>query len=161
MADEGNTIDLSKDVADWYKNLGSKDKARADKMFDRLKEHGSQLGMPHSRSLGGGLRELRLKMREGTVDTRVTYHQRGTEFRTLTVFNKTKMNERQAVNTARDRMMKDIAGLEARATLETKTRDARNGTSGKRRDQDRADQRSDRERRGHRTSKTRERHRGR
>jgi phage-related protein len=161
MADASITIDLSADVADWYKGLGPKDKARADRMFDRLKENGSQLGMPHSRSLGGGLRELRLKMREGTIDTRVTYHQHGNEFRTLTVFNKTKMNERQAVNTARDRMAKDIAGLEARATLESKTRDARNGTSSKRRDQDRTTSRSGRDHRGRAKSKTQERHRGR
>jgi phage-related protein len=39
--------------------------ARYFKMTDLMIEHGPDLGMPHTRSLGGGLLEIRLKASEG------------------------------------------------------------------------------------------------
>jgi hypothetical protein len=53
------TVEISPEVETWYASLKSKDKAMADRAFDRLAEHGPELRMPHARPLGGGLSELR------------------------------------------------------------------------------------------------------
>jgi hypothetical protein len=48
------TVEISPEVETWYASLKSKDKAMADRAFDRLAEHGPELRMPHARPLGGG-----------------------------------------------------------------------------------------------------------
>jgi len=96
-------VEISPEVETWYATLNSKDKAMADRAFDRLAEHGPALRMPHARPLGGGLYELRFTC-EGTA-RRVTYH---TDPRrkviTLTTFRKQRQNERREVARARQAM---------------------------------------------------------
>ncbi len=94
------TVEISPEVETWYATLKSKDKAMADRAFDRLAEHGPMLRMPHARPLGGGLSELRFTC-EGTA-RRVTYYidvQR--KVITLTTFRKQRQNERGEVARAR------------------------------------------------------------
>jgi len=56
-------VEISPEVEDWYATLKSKDKAMADRAFDRLAELEPALRMPHARPLGGGLSELRFTPR--------------------------------------------------------------------------------------------------
>jgi hypothetical protein len=97
------TVEISPEIEIWYASLKSKDKAMADRAFDRLAEHGPALRMPHARALGGGLCELRFTC-EGTA-RRVTYY---TDPRrrviTLTTFRKQRQNERREVARARQAM---------------------------------------------------------
>jgi hypothetical protein len=96
-------VEISPEIETWYASLKSKDKAMADRAFDRLAEHGPALRMPHARPLGGGLFELRF-ICEGTA-RRVTYY---TDPRrrviTLTTFRKQRQNERREVARARQAM---------------------------------------------------------
>ena len=93
-------VEISPEVETWYATLKSKDKAMADRAFDRLAEHGPALRMPHARPLGGGLCELRFSC-EGTA-RRVTYYT-GTQRNviTLTTFRKQRQNERREASRAR------------------------------------------------------------
>jgi hypothetical protein len=96
-------VEISSEVETWYATLKSKDKAMADRAFDRLAEQGPALRMPHARPLGGGLYGLRFTC-EGTA-RRVTYTidvQR--RIITLTTFCKQRQNERQEVARARQAM---------------------------------------------------------
>ena len=96
-------MEISPEVETWYATLKSKDKAMADRAFDRLAEQGPGLRMPHARPLGGGLGELRFTG-EGTA-RRVTYYidvQR--RIITLTTFRKQRQNERREVARARQAM---------------------------------------------------------
>ena len=89
-------VEISPEVESWYATLKSKDKAMADRAFDRLAEHGPGLRMPHARPLGGGLSELRFTC-EGTA-RRVTYYiDTRTKVITLTTFRKQRQNERREV----------------------------------------------------------------
>jgi len=93
-------IELSKEVTDWYVALVERDRAFADRAFDRLGEVGSQLSMPHARSLGDGLRELRFTC-EG-VSRRITYYfDLDRKVVLLTTFRKQRDNERREVDRAR------------------------------------------------------------
>lgn len=75
---------------------------------DRLAVQGSRLRMPHSRSLGAGLYELRFDLGRSAV--RVAYffasHRRVV---LLTVFRKQRTNERHEVGRARRAMERCIA----------------------------------------------------
>ena len=96
-------MEISPEVENWYAALKSKDKAMADRAFDRLAEHGAALRMPHARPLGGGLFELRFTC-EATA-RRVTYYvdvQR--KIITLTTFRKQRQTERREVARARQAM---------------------------------------------------------
>jgi len=64
------TVEISQEVETSYAPLKSKDKAMADRAFDRLAEYGPELRMPHARPLGG-LCELRFTCEE--TARRVTY----------------------------------------------------------------------------------------
>lgn len=59
MPDELWKVELSEEVATWYLGLKPKDRAVARRAMDLLKIYGPHLGMPHSKPLGQGLRELR------------------------------------------------------------------------------------------------------
>ncbi|MHB1986913.1 MAG: type II toxin-antitoxin system RelE/ParE family toxin [Acidimicrobiales bacterium] len=75
--------------------------------IDRLSEHGSALRMPHSRSLGSGLFELRFDL--GRVSQRLTFFFAG-ERRVvlLTAFRKQRSNERSEVERVRLVMRRSI-----------------------------------------------------
>ncbi|HEY6278106.1 MAG TPA: type II toxin-antitoxin system RelE/ParE family toxin [Streptosporangiaceae bacterium] len=93
-------VEISAEVENWYTTLRSKDKAMADRAFDRLAEFGPALRMPHARPLGGGLFELRFTC-EGTA-RRVTYFiDTRAKVITLTTFRKQRQNERQEVARAK------------------------------------------------------------
>lgn len=96
-------IDLSPEVTRWYGHLSPRDRAFADRALDRLAEGGPGLGMPHSRTLGDGLSELRFSC-EG-VSRRITYTVGpGRELTTLTTFRKQRALERHEVDRARRAM---------------------------------------------------------
>jgi phage-related protein len=96
-------IDLSEEVHQWHTSLSTRDRGFADRALDRLAERGPNLAMPHSRALGGGLRELRFTC-EG-VARRITYYL-DTERMVfvLTTFRKQRNNERREVDRARRAM---------------------------------------------------------
>ncbi|TDD51166.1 type II toxin-antitoxin system RelE/ParE family toxin [Saccharopolyspora elongata] len=99
-------IVVSHEVERWYCSLKNRDRAIADRMFDLLSEFGPLLGMPHSKHLGGGLRELRFHC-EG-VERRVTYVLDPARLAiTLTTFRKQRSNERREVARARTAMRHD------------------------------------------------------
>lgn len=71
-------------------------------MLDRLRLQGNQLRMPHSRSLGEGLFELRFSIQDATVAQRITYtFEPQQKIITLTTFRKTRDNEQREVIRAR------------------------------------------------------------
>lgn len=96
------TVIVSPEVADWYRGLKPADRRLVDKMLDMLRALGNQLRMPHSKSLGDGLFELRFPIQQATIAKRITYtFQPQQRIITLTTFRKTKNNERQEVTRAR------------------------------------------------------------
>lgn len=97
------TVEISPEVENWYATLKSKDKAMADRAFDRLAEFGPALRMPVARPLSGGLFELRFAC-EGTA-RRVTYHiDARAKVIMLTTFRKQRQNERREVARAKQAM---------------------------------------------------------
>jgi len=106
-------IELSDEVEQWYVRLGARDRAFADRALDRLAAVGPALAMPHSRMLGGGLRELRFTC-EG-VARRVTYYvDVERKMITLTTFRKQRDNERREVQRAHKAMSRDRTDKENR-----------------------------------------------
>lgn len=90
------TVELSEEVHTWYVGLSPAGKAAADRSIERLAQQGHLLRMPHSRTLGGGLHELRFACEH--VNRRITYlldpDRRAV---TLTTFRKQRQNERAEV----------------------------------------------------------------
>ncbi len=106
-------VELSKEVADWYISLRTRDRAFADRALDRLAAVGAELAMPHSRALGDGLRELRFTC-EG-VARRITYYfDIERKVITLTTFRKQRTNERREVERARRAKIEDQKKKEGR-----------------------------------------------
>ena len=93
-------VEISPEVETWYASLKSKDKAMADRAFDRLAERGPELRMPHAGPLGGGLCELRFTC-EGTARRVTSYIDVQRRIITLTTFRKQRQNERPEVARAR------------------------------------------------------------
>lgn len=58
------TLEAEPEVDDWLSTLPTRDAARVRFYLDLLRELGSTLSMPYSRSLGEGLRELRFHLRD-------------------------------------------------------------------------------------------------
>ena len=102
-------MEISPEVENWYATLKSKDKAMADRAFDRLAQLGPGLRMPHARPLGGGLSELRFTC-EGMARRVTCYIDMRAKVITLTTFRKQRQNERREVARARRAMR---AGQEA------------------------------------------------
>lgn len=93
-------VRLSQEVTEWYLGLSEYGVAEADVAFERLRERGNSLSMPHSRALSQGLFELRF-MCEGRA-TRITYSfEPNRNVITLTQFVKQKNNEQKEVLRAR------------------------------------------------------------
>ena len=93
-------MEISPEVEHWYATLKSKDKATADRAFDRLADLGPALRMPHARPLGDGLFELRFTC-EGTARQVTYYIDTQRNVITLTTFRKQRQNERREVARAR------------------------------------------------------------
>ena len=94
------TVELSDEVRDWYLGLAERDRAVADRVIELLEDRAPLLRMPHSRSLGDDLLELRLNCEH--VARRITYSFE-TERRvvTLTTFRKQRDYESREVKRAR------------------------------------------------------------
>ena len=91
----------------WLENLPPTEFAAAAFHVDRLADRGARLRMPHSRSLGEGLFELRFDL--GRVAQRITFFVPGeTRVVLLTVFRKQRSNEWAEVNRAREAMRRCI-----------------------------------------------------
>jgi hypothetical protein len=95
----------SPEVKEWYSALDIKNKARADRILGLLAEQGPLLGMPHSRLLGDGLRELRFICED--VARRITYIlEPERRVITLTTFRKQRQNEAREITRARNVLKK-------------------------------------------------------
>ena len=93
-------IEFSDEVAGWYASLSGPGRAVTDRVLDRLAEQGHLLRMPHSRSLGEGLYELRFTCENHA--RRITYvFEPERQAVTLTTFRKQRNNERAEVLRAR------------------------------------------------------------
>lgn len=91
---------MSEEVRAWYLGLTAAGKAATDRIIERLATQGNMLRMPHSRSLGEGLYELRFT-REN-VNRRITYvFSPGHRVVTLTTFRKQHQSERREILRAR------------------------------------------------------------
>lgn len=87
-------------VTEWYLGLSADDRDVAAERIDLLAHFGHLLRMPHSRSLGDGLLELRFDMARRSW--RITYWQRPDGVIVLlTVFHKQRTNETREVARAR------------------------------------------------------------
>ena len=96
------TVVPSGEVSAWYLRLPSRDQGIVDEMTTLLAAQGNQLRMPHSRSLGGGLFELRFTLQRGAIDQRITYiFDPGRRIIELTTFRKTRDNETGQIARAR------------------------------------------------------------
>ncbi|MCL2490537.1 MAG: type II toxin-antitoxin system RelE/ParE family toxin [Propionibacteriaceae bacterium] len=96
------TVIISNEVAQWYRQQTPADQRIVDRMIEMLAAEGNRLRMPHSRSLGDGLFELRFAIMRATVEQRITYtFDVGRMVITLTTFRKTRQNEEREVARAR------------------------------------------------------------
>ncbi len=93
-------VEFSDEVLAWYQGLTPEGKAAVRRVLARLEGAGHMLGMPLSKQLGGGLRELRFTC-EG-VARRITYVlEPERRVITLTTFRKQRQNERGEILRAR------------------------------------------------------------
>ena len=93
-------VEFSEEVRGWYAGLSPAGKAATDRIIERLASQGNMLRMPHSRSLDGGLYELRFSCEN--VNQRITYvFDPDRKAVTLTTFHKQRQNERAEVLRAR------------------------------------------------------------
>ncbi len=100
-------LELEPEIEEWLDALRSGGFAAVAFHLDRLVGRGAALRMPHSRSLGEGLFELRFDLDRSAH--RVTYFFTGDErIVLLTVFRKQRMNERSEVQRARRAMQRCI-----------------------------------------------------
>ena len=76
----------------WYRRLGSVEQAKVTWQLDLLMAVGASLGMPHVRDLGGGLRELRIRVGQqprlyfevdGDIARMLTYGRKDTQQRDI------------------------------------------------------------------------------
>lgn len=105
------TVEFSDEVREWYLTLSPEGKAATQRIVSRLESQGHMLGMPHSRSLGDGLHELRFTC-EG-VARRITYVvDPDQKVFTLTTFRKQRNNERGKVLRARRAQAKHVAACQ-------------------------------------------------
>lgn len=93
-------VELEPEVRDWYLALDDDDQGRVDFHIDRRANEGPLLDEPHMKQLDGKLRELRFYLSGQAV--RVTYWiAPGRRIILLTVFVKTRRQERREVDRAR------------------------------------------------------------
>ncbi len=101
-------IEVEPEVRHWYLALGGGEQARVRFHIDRLADLGPLLDEPHTRQLDGKLRELRFYLKGRP--TRVTYWiASNRRIILLTVFSKTRKQERGEVNRAKRAMHRCMA----------------------------------------------------
>ncbi|MGO9557905.1 MAG: type II toxin-antitoxin system RelE/ParE family toxin [Acidimicrobiales bacterium] len=102
------SIELEPEVETWVEALAAGEFGTVVFQIDRLASKGALLRMPHSRSLGDGLFELRFDL--GPLAQRITfYFARDRRIVLLTVFRKQRSNERSEVARARMAMKRCLA----------------------------------------------------
>jgi len=100
-------VELEPEVAQWLESLPPGVFAVTASRIDQLGESGASLRMPHSRSLGDGLFELRFAL--GRDAQRISFFFSGDRrIVLLTTFHKQRSNERLEVDRARRAMRKCI-----------------------------------------------------
>ena len=103
------TVEISPEVENWYATLKSKDKAMADRAFDRLAQFGPALR--GATCPAAWWRPVRVTVHLRGTARRVTYFiDTRAKVITLTTFRKQRQNERREVARARQAMR---AGQEA------------------------------------------------
>ena len=101
-------VEIEPEVRSWLEHLSDRDFGRADFLVGLLAEQADSLGEPHTRHIGGKVRELRFHLL--AQQTRVTYWLApGRRIILLTVFRKTRSAETAEVARA----------LQAQKTCET------------------------------------------
>ena len=104
-----------KPVDDWVRSLGPEARAVVINAVDLLEEHGVGLGMPHARSLGDGLWELRARDQAGIYRV-IYFHWFHRTFGLLHGFTKkTQRTPRSEIETARNRRATWLAREERRS----------------------------------------------
>ncbi|MEU2248495.1 type II toxin-antitoxin system RelE/ParE family toxin [Streptomyces sp. NPDC019224] len=99
MNDGRYSIEIEPEVRLWLENIPAQHYKQAERVADLLAEQPTTLDEPHSRHLGGKLRELRFRL--GDVHQRITYWLApGRRVVLLTVFRKTKTREQAEVQRA-------------------------------------------------------------
>lgn len=94
-------IELHDEVVQWMDGLDDDDWERTVVAIDRLVALGAAARMPFSRSLGGGLFELRFSL--GSTARRITYrYTRDGRIVLLTTFRKQRDHEQREVARARE-----------------------------------------------------------
>jgi len=101
-------VELEPEVRDWYLGLDDDAQGRVEFHIDRLAREGPLLDEPHTKQLDGKLRELRFYLVRRA--TRITYWiAPGRRIILLTVFVKTRRQERRQVDRARKAMERCLA----------------------------------------------------
>lgn len=101
------TVELEPEVEEWLLSLTQADFGHVAFYIDLLAERGPLLDEPHSRQLGGKLRELRFFL--GRDRQRISYYlAAGQRAILLTVFRKQRARERAEVERARRAMERCI-----------------------------------------------------
>ena len=100
-------IELEPEVKEWFEQLPPRAVAIVTFNVDRLAHQGAALRMPQSRSLGGGLFELRFDIERSSQ--RITFFFPGErKIVLLTVFQKQRQNEQTEVARSRLAMKRCI-----------------------------------------------------
>jgi hypothetical protein len=112
-------VEFSEEVRTWYSGLSPAGKASADRIIERLASQGHMPRMPHSRSLEGGLYELRFTCEN--VNRRIAcVFDPDRRAVTLTTFRKQRRNERAEVLRARRAQAVHEAARQAAQDIEKK-----------------------------------------
>jgi len=102
------SVEVEPEVAKWLETLSDDDFGQAAFYVDLLAERGVEVGEPYTRQLRGKLRELRFHL--GRERIRVSYFiASGRRIILLTVFRKTRRQERSEIDRAERAMKRCIA----------------------------------------------------
>lgn len=101
-------VELEPEVRDRYLALGDDDQGRVDFHIDRLANEGPLLDEPHTKQLDGKLRQLRFYL-SGQAVRATSWIAPGRRIILLTVFVKTRRQERREIERARRAMERCIA----------------------------------------------------
>jgi len=102
------TVELEPEVEEWVLSLDDDRFGQVERYIDLLADRGVHLGEPFTRQLRGKLRELRFYL--GRQQTRITYYvASGRRVVLLTVFTKTRQQERAEIERAWQAMQRCVS----------------------------------------------------
>ena len=103
-------VEFEPEVATWISGLSDEEFGRVEFYIDLLAEKGVHLDEPYTRQLRGKLRELRFYLGAVGRSVRITYYiASGRRIILLTVFNKTRRQERSEIARAERAMKRCIS----------------------------------------------------